>query len=167
MPDRECRRESQGICEWRFDPGPSKKDEAKKKEKERISDPIISMLMMKAAAWQRQLFLFSGIVILRLQWLHFYYLLLEKITWWFQVKKNLCEKLVILGDQRRWDYSSGLHNLVRQAMEGLGEITVVAPDSPQSGMGHAITINQPFRLDKVDVYANHSWYQCSGTLLIA
>ncbi len=56
----------------------------------------------------------------------------------------------------------GLHALV-DAVKDLGEIIVVAPDSPQSGMGHAITINQPLRLDKVEVYGSHVWYQCSGT----
>jgi 5'-nucleotidase len=56
----------------------------------------------------------------------------------------------------------GLHALV-DAVKHLGEIYVVAPDSPQSGMGHAITINNPLRLDRVEVYAEHTWYQCSGT----
>ena len=36
-------------------------------------------------------------------------------------------------------------------------------DSPQSGMGHAITINKPLRLDKVDIYPGIDAYQCSGT----
>lgn len=56
----------------------------------------------------------------------------------------------------------GLHALV-DAVKHLGEIFVVAPDSPQSGMGHAITINNPLRLDKVTVHGDHTWYQCSGT----
>jgi 5'-nucleotidase len=49
------------------------------------------------------------------------------------------------------------------AVKDLGDILVVAPDSPQSGMGHAITLNRPLRLDKVDVHGEHDWYQCSGT----
>jgi 5'-nucleotidase len=36
-----------------------------------------------------------------------------------------------------------------EAVKGLGKIVVVAPDKPQSGMGHAITIGQPLRLHKV------------------
>ena len=57
----------------------------------------------------------------------------------------------------------GLHALV-EAVQDLGDVFVVAPDSPQSGMGHAITLNQPLRLDKVDMYGDrHVWYQCSGT----
>lgn len=49
------------------------------------------------------------------------------------------------------------------AMSDLGEIVVVAPDSPQSGMGHAITINNLLRLDPVRIHDNQKWYQCSGT----
>ena len=56
----------------------------------------------------------------------------------------------------------GLHALV-DSVKHLGEIIVVAPDSPQSGMGHAITINNPLRLDKMEMHGNHKWYQCSGT----
>ena len=39
----------------------------------------------------------------------------------------------------------GIRALVEVARE-LGEVCVVAPDSPQSGMGHAITIKDPIRL---------------------
>lgn len=56
----------------------------------------------------------------------------------------------------------GIHNLV-EAMKKLGEVIVVAPDSPQSGMGHAITINRPLRLDEIDVFPGIRSYQCSGT----
>jgi len=45
----------------------------------------------------------------------------------------------------------------------LGDVTVVAPDSPQSGMGHAITIGKPLRLDKVHIYPGVEMYKCSGT----
>lgn len=49
------------------------------------------------------------------------------------------------------------------AMKELGKVVVVAPDSPQSGMGHAITIGEPLRMDKVDVYDDIESYRCSGT----
>jgi 5'-nucleotidase len=49
------------------------------------------------------------------------------------------------------------------AMKELGNIVVVAPDSPQSGMGHAITIAKPLRLDKVDLYPGVDMYKSSGT----
>lgn len=56
----------------------------------------------------------------------------------------------------------GIRALV-EAMKELGEVVVVAPDSPQSGMGHAITLNTPLRLDKVEVHGETLGYQCSGT----
>ena len=34
-------------------------------------------------------------------------------------------------------------------MKELGDVVVVAPDSPQSAMGHAITINNTLKLEKV------------------
>ena len=48
-------------------------------------------------------------------------------------------------------------------MKELGRVVVVAPDSPQSGMGHAITIGKPLRLDKVELYEGVEMYSCSGT----
>ncbi|MBB3967514.1 5'/3'-nucleotidase SurE [Mucilaginibacter phyllosphaerae] len=48
-------------------------------------------------------------------------------------------------------------------MKEIGRVVVVAPDSPQSGMGHAITIGKPLRLDEVDIYEGIEMYRCSGT----
>ena len=56
----------------------------------------------------------------------------------------------------------GIKALIDVMME-LGRVVVVAPDSPQSGMGHAITIGKPLRLDKVDIYEGIEMYRCSGT----
>lgn len=56
----------------------------------------------------------------------------------------------------------GIKALV-EAVKGLGKIIVVAPDSPQSGMGHAITIGVPLRLNKVEVFEDVESWQCSGT----
>ena len=50
-----------------------------------------------------------------------------------------------------------------ETMQEIGNVVVVAPDSPQSGMGHAITIGKPLRLDKVDLYEGVEMYKCSGT----
>lgn len=44
-----------------------------------------------------------------------------------------------------------------------GDPFVVAPDSPQSGQGHAITITKPLFLKKVDVFEGIEAYECSGT----
>jgi 5'-nucleotidase len=56
----------------------------------------------------------------------------------------------------------GIRNLV-EAVKDLGKIVVVAPDKPQSGMGHAITIGQPLRLNAVQIFDGIEAYQCSGT----
>jgi 5'-nucleotidase len=49
-------------------------------------------------------------------------------------------------------------------MKEIGDVVVVAPDSPQSAMGHAITINNTLHIDKVklDPEIEHE-YSCSGT----
>lgn len=56
----------------------------------------------------------------------------------------------------------GIRNLI-EAVKGLGKIVVVAPDKPQSGMGHAITIGIPLRLNKVNLFGDIEAYQCTGT----
>ncbi|NRB64251.1 MAG: 5'/3'-nucleotidase SurE [Saprospiraceae bacterium] len=56
----------------------------------------------------------------------------------------------------------GIRSLVETARE-IGEVVVVAPDSPQSGMGHAITITDPLRLRKVRIFDGIESYECSGT----
>lgn len=56
----------------------------------------------------------------------------------------------------------GIRNLV-EAARSLGRVVVVAPDSPQSGMGHAITIGHPLRLESVNIFEGVEAYQCSGT----
>lgn len=58
----------------------------------------------------------------------------------------------------------GIRNLIECVMD-LGKIIVVAPDTPQSGMGHAVSITKPLRLDKVDVFndLNVEAWQSSGT----
>lgn len=56
----------------------------------------------------------------------------------------------------------GIRALVEVA-SSIGEVIVVAPDSPQSGMGHAITISDPIRLRKVQVFSGIESYECSGT----
>ncbi|ANE50602.1 5'/3'-nucleotidase SurE [Flavisolibacter tropicus] len=56
----------------------------------------------------------------------------------------------------------GIRNLV-EAVRDLGKVVVVAPDKPQSGMGHAITIGLPLRLHKVNFFEGIEAYQCTGT----
>jgi 5'-nucleotidase len=56
----------------------------------------------------------------------------------------------------------GILNLV-EAVKDLGKIIVVAPDKPQSGMGHAITIGHPLRLQKINGVENVETWSCTGT----
>lgn len=49
-------------------------------------------------------------------------------------------------------------------MQEIGTVVVVAPDSPQSAMGHAITINSTLHLNKISgENALVTEYSCSGT----
>lgn len=56
----------------------------------------------------------------------------------------------------------GIKALVEVAQQ-FGEVVVVAPDSPQSGMGHAITIHHPLRLKKSSIFGDIEAYECTGT----
>ncbi|MDO8366769.1 MAG: 5'/3'-nucleotidase SurE [Saprospiraceae bacterium] len=56
----------------------------------------------------------------------------------------------------------GIRALVDVAMT-LGDVVVVAPDSPQSGKGHAITIHEPLRLKKVNPFPGIEAWESSGT----
>jgi len=57
----------------------------------------------------------------------------------------------------------GIRSLIK-IMNTIGEVVVVAPDSPQSGMGHAITINSTLYCHKIkNVEGPQMEYSCSGT----
>ena len=56
----------------------------------------------------------------------------------------------------------GIRHLI-EAVKDLGRVVVVAPDKPQSGMGHAITIGFPLRLQKVHLMDGVESWSCSGT----
>ena len=59
----------------------------------------------------------------------------------------------------------GLRMLV-SIMKTLGEVVVVAPDSPQSGMGHAITLDSTLYSKKLTIDLDSEGideYSCSGT----
>ena len=57
----------------------------------------------------------------------------------------------------------GIRTLI-SVMKDLGEVVVVAPDSPQSAMGHAITINSTLYVERINMDNNSlKEYSCSGT----
>lgn len=72
------------------------------------------------------------------------------------------ERPVILITNDDGIMAPGIRNLV-ESVKDLGKIVVVAPDKPQSGMGHAITIGVPLRLHRVALFEDAEAWQCSGT----
>lgn len=57
----------------------------------------------------------------------------------------------------------GIRTLIA-VMQEIGEVCVVAPDRPQSGMGHAITVNDTLHLQRVSATESPILeYSCSGT----
>lgn len=57
----------------------------------------------------------------------------------------------------------GIRTLI-EVMSTIGEVVVVAPDTPQSAMGHAITINNTLYLNKISKDTDAiTEYSCSGT----
>ena len=59
-------------------------------------------------------------------------------------------------------HAPGLKLLTEIAQE-FGEVKVVAPNSPQSGMGRAVTVNTYIRVGKSDILKDTETYICSGT----
>lgn len=58
--------------------------------------------------------------------------------------------------------ASGIKALI-DIVKKIGTPVVLAPDSPQSGQGHAITISSPLRVSKVDIFDGIEAYSSNGT----
>lgn len=58
--------------------------------------------------------------------------------------------------------SGGIKALIDVARD-YGRVVVVAPNSPQSGQGHAVTLTKPLHIVKQDLYEGIEAYACSGT----
>lgn len=56
----------------------------------------------------------------------------------------------------------GLRYLI-ETMRPMGDVIVIAPDKPQSAMGHAVTIQSPLRIHTITKTASYSEYSCNGT----
>jgi 5'-nucleotidase len=76
--------------------------------------------------------------------------------------RSAAKKPVILITNDDGITAPGIRNLV-EAVRDLGRIVVVAPDKPQSGMGHAITVGHLLRLHKSNQFADIESYACTGT----
>lgn len=72
------------------------------------------------------------------------------------------EKPIILITNDDGITAPGIRSLV-EAARSLGKVVVVAPDKPQSGMGHAITIGTPLRMNRVEMFGEIEAWQTSGT----
>jgi 5'-nucleotidase len=59
-------------------------------------------------------------------------------------------------------HAPGIEALTKVAKE-FGRVLKIAPDKPQSGMGHAITINSTLRIEKMPKKDLMGAYQCTGT----
>lgn len=75
---------------------------------------------------------------------------------------NMTNKPLILVTNDDGITAKGIRTLI-EAVAELGEVVVVAPDSPQSAMGHAITISKPLRLNSNNLFSGIEAYECSGT----
>jgi 5'-nucleotidase len=77
-------------------------------------------------------------------------------------KSTAKRKPVILITNDDGVMAPGIRHLV-EAVQDLGQVVVVAPDKPQSGMGHAITIGFPLRLHHVRLMDGVEAWSTSGT----
>jgi 5'-nucleotidase len=59
-------------------------------------------------------------------------------------------------------FAPGIRKLIEIARQ-IGRVVVVAPDSPMSGMAHAITVKVPLRLIKIAEEKNYVEYSTNGT----
>jgi 5'-nucleotidase len=74
----------------------------------------------------------------------------------------MSQKPLILVTNDDGIFAPGITALVKIASK-FGDIVVVAPDKPQSGMGHAITINSTLRIQRSHYHKALMEFSCSGT----
>ena len=59
-------------------------------------------------------------------------------------------------------YSKGIYALW-EAMNEIGEVTVLAPNTEKSAVGHAVTISDPLRIEPYSRHENFKGYAVNGT----
>ncbi|TXG38577.1 5'/3'-nucleotidase SurE [Seonamhaeicola maritimus] len=75
----------------------------------------------------------------------------------------MTEKPLILVTNDDGINAPGIRTLIK-VMNTIGDVVVVAPDSPQSGMGHAITVDTTLYVNKIVIDDGpQTEYRCSGT----
>lgn len=73
------------------------------------------------------------------------------------------EKPLILVTNDDGITAPGIRMLI-EIMNTIGDVVVVAPDSPQSGMGHAVTVNNVLQCNPINIDEGKQLeYSCSGT----
>ncbi len=77
-------------------------------------------------------------------------------------KENKSEKPLIFVTNDDGIHAPGIRLLIEQ-MRKIGRVVVVAPDKPQSGTAHAITVNTPLRLKFLAAEPDFEEYSCNGT----
>lgn len=83
-------------------------------------------------------------------------------TFTSEMQTTIPEKPTILITNDDGITAPGIHHLV-EAVKDLGKVVVVAPDKPQSGMGHAITIGHPLRMNRMNLFGDIEAWQVTGT----
>ena len=58
--------------------------------------------------------------------------------------------------------AKGVHELIKH-LQHIGEVVCICPESPQSGMSMALTINNPLRIKRLEDYHGAAMYKVNGT----
>lgn len=74
----------------------------------------------------------------------------------------MAERPLILVTNDDGIFAPGIRVLAEE-MKAYGRVLVVAPDKPQSAMGHAITVHHYLRLERTDLADGVEAWKCSGT----
>ena len=74
---------------------------------------------------------------------------------------NVKDKLILVTNDDGHE-AKGLWALVKAARK-FGEVVVITPDGPRSGMSHAITMHQPLRIKQYVNEENYPYYRTNGT----
>ncbi|HEY3416227.1 MAG TPA: 5'/3'-nucleotidase SurE [Armatimonadota bacterium] len=72
------------------------------------------------------------------------------------------ERVQILVTNDDGIFAEGL-SVLRDALQEIGDVTVVAPERPRSATGHAITLHKPLRLEQVRLPWGGEGYAVNGT----
>ena len=72
------------------------------------------------------------------------------------------KKLLILISNDDGIHAPGI-NALAEEIKKIGDVVIVAPDKQQSAVGHAITMNSPLRVQKVDKQGTFFGYAVTGT----